>query len=318
MQQLSRSSFLAGTALAGLAATGPAAAQTAAPPPGLRLRVGAIAFDPAGVVFYAQDQGFFDRAGLTVDVMPMTSGGAIAAAVVSGALDVGFTNVFSALTAYGHGIPVDILAPSTIYTRGKPYSAILVAKDAPYRTAKDLNGKTVAVDGIKGLTQIATQAWVDKFGGDSTTLKFVEVPEPSIGAAIGQGRVDAGTLQLTNVDLTPDAPTRILGDPYEGIAPRFYPAVWFGTRPWVEAHREESRRFTAALRQAAHWANTNQSASAEILMRIAKLTPERMAALSTHRVLYGEVLDRTAIQPLVDVAARYGLIGATFPATALM
>lgn len=316
MHSLSRSRFLGSSALLALAASGPAAAQT--PAPALRLRIGAIPFDPAGVVFYAQDQGFFDRAGLAVDVMPMTSGGAIAAAVVSGALDVGFTNAFSALTAYGHGIPVDILAPSTIYTKGKPYSAILVAKDAPYRTAKDLNGRTVAVDGIKGLTQIATQAWVDKFGGDSMTLKFVEIPEPNIGAAVSQGRVDAGTLQLTNVDLTPQSPTRILGDPYEGIAPRFYPAVWFATRPWVEAHREETRRFTAALRQAAHWANTNQGASADVLMRIAKLTPERMAALSTHRVLYGEVLDQTAIQPLIDVAARYGLITASFSAKALM
>jgi NitT/TauT family transport system substrate-binding protein len=304
-------------------AAGAAAVMTAGPravwaQSARSIRVGAIPFDPAAEVYYAQDQGFFERAGLAVEVTPFTSGGAIATAVVSGALDIGFTNVFSAITAYGRGILIVALALSTSYVVGSPYSAILVLKDAPYRAAKDLNGKTVAVDGLKGLTQIATQAWVDKHGGDSSSLKFVEVPEPNIAEAVRQGRVDAGTLQLTNVDLTGQSPVRSFGDPYEGIAPRFAPALWFAMRPWVAAHRDEAGRFSEAMRQTARWANGNQGASAEILMRVAKLTPERMQALSTHRVRYAETLDPKLIQPLIDVSARYGLITATFPAQALL
>jgi NitT/TauT family transport system substrate-binding protein len=216
---MKRASFVASAAAVALA---PRAVQGQSSP--RTVRVGAIPFDPAGEVFYAQERGFFDRAGLTAEITPLTNGGAIATAVFSGALDIGFTNVFSAVTAYGRGIPIAVLAPATLYTHGTPVSAILVRKDAPFRTAKDLEGKTVAVDGLKGLTQIATEAWVDKFGGTSSTLRFVEMPEPTIGDALAQGRVDVGTLQMTNVDLTPQSPNRILGDPYEGIGPTFSPA----------------------------------------------------------------------------------------------
>lgn len=282
------------------------------------VRVGAIPFDPAAEVFYAQERGFFERAGLAAEITSMTNGGAIATAVFSGALDIGFTNVFSAVTAYGRGIPIAVIAPATQYTHGTPVSAILVRKDAPYKTAKDLNGKTVAVDGLKGLTQIATQAWVDKFGGTSSTLRFVEIPEPNIGDALVQGRIDVGTLQMTNVDLTGQSPNRILGDPYEGIGPTFSPAIWVSTKSWVAAHGDEVRRFGEAMRQTARWANVDHAASAEILMKIAKIAPERMQLLSAHRIQYAETLDMKLLQPLIDVSARYGLITAAFPAQDLV
>jgi ABC-type nitrate/sulfonate/bicarbonate transport system substrate-binding protein len=125
-------------------------------------------------------------------------------------------------------------------------------------------------------------------------------------------------LQLTNVDFSPSSMERVLGDPYEAIAPRFTPSVWFSTRTWLAAHRDDATRFAAVMRETARWANANRTASGEILASVAKLTPERMSALAAHRTPYAETLDERMIQPLIDIAARYALIPKTFPAREIM
>jgi len=39
----------------------------------------------------------------------------------------------------------------------------------------DINGKTIAINGLKNINEIPTDAWIDNNGGDSKTLKFIEM-----------------------------------------------------------------------------------------------------------------------------------------------
>jgi NitT/TauT family transport system substrate-binding protein len=282
------------------------------------VRVGAIPFDNAAEVFYARQLGSFEKAGIDLEIMPLTSGAAITAGVAGGAIDIGFSNLFSVTQAYSRGIPLVAIAPATLQVTGSPNTGIIVEKTSPAKSGKDLDGKTVAVDSLKGVTNISTAAWVDKNGGDSTTLKFIEMPEPAMTAALAAGRVDAATLQLTNVDLGPASSQRMLADPYEAIAARFTPSVWFTTRAWLAGHHDDAKRYAAIMRDTATWANANHTASGDILATIAKLTPDRMASLTMHRSPYAEILDAKMIQPVIDVAARYGLISKAFPASEIM
>jgi NitT/TauT family transport system substrate-binding protein len=52
------------------------------------LNVGTIPLDANGPLYYAQQLGYFKDVGLDVHITPMNSGPTVAAAVVSGALDV--------------------------------------------------------------------------------------------------------------------------------------------------------------------------------------------------------------------------------------
>ena len=56
------------------------------------------------------------------------------------------------------------------------YAAAIVRKDSPIKTGRDLNGKTFAVPALMDLNQIAAMAWIDQTGGDSRTVKIVEIP----------------------------------------------------------------------------------------------------------------------------------------------
>jgi ABC-type nitrate/sulfonate/bicarbonate transport system substrate-binding protein len=304
-------SVLAAGAFAGIASR--AGAQTSA-----KVTLGTIPIDNGAEAFYAQDQGFFHKAGLDVDISPMNNGGAIVAAVASGALDIGFTNLFSFVTAYSKGIPVTLIAPASLYLSTSPAQALLVRKDSPYKTGKDLNGKVVACDGLKGITQITASAWIDQHGGDSTTVQWIEIPLATMPEALAQNRIAAasGVLSFDPTAGTPQGADRVLGYPYDAIGSKFLASGFIATKSWAAANPALVKRFADAIGATARWANRNQAASGEILMKVAKLTPQDLSALSRFRAPYAESLDPGQIDPVIAFAEKYHIIPAAFPARA--
>ena len=82
---------------------------------------------------------------------------------------------------------------AAMYAQDKGFftQAGLEADLAFFRTPADLNGKTLAVAGLGSFAQYSAQYWIDKNGGDSKTVKFVEVSPPEMPAALEAHRVDA-------------------------------------------------------------------------------------------------------------------------------
>ena len=245
----------------------------------------------------------------------MSNGGAITAAVSSGALDIGFTNLFSFVTAYSRGIPVTIIAPGSLYLSSSPAQALMVRKDSPIKTGKDLNGKIVACDGLKGITQITASAWIDQHGGDSTTVKWIEIPLSLMPQALAQGRVDAASGVLSDDPLigTPQGANRVLGYQYDAVGSRFLASGFITTKSWAASNPDAVKHFSAAILETARWANAHQAQSGQILMSVAKMTPEGLQALSRFRAPYAEKLDPAQIAPVIAFAAKYHIIPAAFP-----
>src|ERR1700722_10309354 len=106
----------------------------------------------AALIIYAQNSGVFKKYGLDVELVKMGSGSAIIAALVGGSIDIGSGSTFATVTAYAHGIPLQILTGGPVYNpAGNPsYGMILVGKNSPLKTAADLNGKTFGLSVAKG------------------------------------------------------------------------------------------------------------------------------------------------------------------------
>src|ERR1700722_10717973 len=103
----------------------------------------------AALIIYAQNSGVFKKYGLDVELVKMGSGSAIIAALVGGSIDIGSGSTFATVTAYAHGIPLQVLIGGPVY-RSNDYGMILVGKNAPMKTAADLNGKTFGLSVAKG------------------------------------------------------------------------------------------------------------------------------------------------------------------------
>jgi NitT/TauT family transport system substrate-binding protein len=290
----------------------PAALRAADP---IVLNVGALPVDTSAVVFYALDQGYFKDAGLDVHVQVMASGPVIAQAVAANAIDIGVANVATVAAARLRGVPLKFIAPAAIASEQTRTDLIMVSKDSPIQKAADLNGKTIALNGLKDLQQICAMAWVDKHGGDSKTLKFIEVPFPAMGGALDQKRVDAA-LPVEPFVSADKATARSLGDVLDGVGSRYMIVGWLASDAWLAAHADTAARFAAAIAKAAAWANSHEKESAAILVRNSKTDPATAATMA--RAIYGTRLEPALLQPVIDAAVKYGVIDKPVPVADLM
>jgi NitT/TauT family transport system substrate-binding protein len=295
-----------------------AALALCAPPAGAQtpvtLRVATTPIDLGAEVLYAQDQGFFKKAGLTVDVQLMDSGAAIAAGVASGALDVAQGNLVTLATAHEKGLPFVVVAPAGLYSANDSTTSLVVAKSSPIKSAKDLENKTIALNGLRNITQIGADAWLESNGADYAKARYVEMPFPQMGAALEAGRVDAAVIAEPELSSALAGGARVLGQPYTSIAKQFLIGGWFTTSAWAKSHPAELKRFVAAIAEAGRWANGHRAESARILEKYTKIH----VSPSMKRTTYAERLSASEIQPLIDAAAKYKSLKAPFPASELI
>jgi NitT/TauT family transport system substrate-binding protein len=305
---ITRRALVALLVAAGLAAwSGMARAQTLAP-----LRVATTPIENGAEVYYAKDMGFFAKAGLDVDIQGIQSGSAVAGAVVSNAVDVGFASLVPLAIAHSKNIPFVLIAPGAVWTQAAKNSGLFVAGNSTIRSGKDLNGKVLSTAGRGTLTEYAARAWIDGTGGDASTVKFLEMGYSAMPDALAAGRIDGALINEPYFQVASKA-GRLIGYPYDYVAKDFLIAGWFTTAQWAADHPDLVNRFAAAMRETAIWANQpqNQARSAEILEKYTHIDPAVAATMI--RVRFGDRLTAAAVQPQVDVSAKYAGFP-TFPA----
>ena len=271
--------------------------------------------DAGAEAYYGLDMQFFRDAGIDAQVQSISNGSAVASAVASGAADIGFSNLISIATAFKKGVPLTIIAPASLYLASDPTSVLMVPKNSPVKSARNLNGKTLAASGLGTITEFAPRLWIDKNGGDSTTVKFVEMSMPQILPALAADRIDAAIVVEPFIAAA-KADSRILADAYDVLGQRFLIGVYFTTLGWARADVPLVARVQAALAKTADWANSHKDLSGLILVKYSKLDPALLKTML--RVEYGAKFNLAEMQPVIDLAARYDQIPATFPASEMI
>ena len=153
-----------------------------------KIRVAAVPIDITAAVLYGVAQGFFTKRNLDVEIVMMTNGPATASAVSGGSLEFGTAAVVTIANAHERGIPFVLVAPGAAYSSKQPTGSLIAMQNSPLRSAKDLAGKTVGVTSIKGVSEMATWAWLDKNGVSPDAVKFIEIPYADMGPALIAGR----------------------------------------------------------------------------------------------------------------------------------
>jgi NitT/TauT family transport system substrate-binding protein len=268
----------------------------------LTIKVISLPSDTAGTLYYADELGYFKAAGLDVHITDMTASPPIVAAVASGAGDIGFSVVSSTAVAHERGIPVRFIAPGAMWVTANGTAQLVVAKDSPLQSAASFNGKTIAVTGLADLTYYGTKAWLERNGGDTSTIKWVELSFPEMAAAVVQHRVDGAMIAEPFLEASKPQ-VKFIAPVDDAIAPRFMSTGWIASNDWIKAHPAEAAKFAEVIMKTAVWANAHKKESAQILLKHTRITPETAATMS--RVEYATALDPKMMQPSIDAAAKY-------------
>jgi NitT/TauT family transport system substrate-binding protein len=276
-----------------------------------KVRVAAAPDEDILSALWGAQSGIFRKYGLDVDVQRANSGSAVAAAVVGGSIDVGKSSPMSLLTAHARGVPFLLEAPASIYSSDAPYAALICAKDATYKTGRDLNGKTIAVSALGDLYTVVNSAWIDATGGDSKTVKWLELPSAAVPEAIAQGRVDAATMSNPIlVDALASGKTRLLAYSFDAIGKRFIAALYFTSADYASKNADTLTRFRKGLYEASAYVNGHKSETVDTVVKFTGYPAETVRKMQ--RVTMGLSLDPKLIEPMLEAGVKYKVIPHTF------
>jgi NitT/TauT family transport system substrate-binding protein len=192
-----------------------------------------------------------------------------------------------------------------------------VKKDGPITTARDLDGKIVAVVALGDLTHTGSRAWIDQNGGNSKSVHYLELPSATVLAALSDGRIDAANVSNpVFAQIVASGQVRIIGRPSDAIAKHFLVTGFFATTGYIAKNPDIIAKFQQVVRTAALYTNTHHAETIAMTANFWGIDPAMLSNMT--RATIGASLDPRDIQPMIDAAAKYGVIDAPFDARQLL
>lgn len=123
--------------------------------------------------YVAYAKGFFSEHNITMEPVPLASGGEVKLALSTGQIDIGFASASNFFVPISKGVPIKIIGPMA---SAKMY--LYVRPDNETRTFEDLIGKTIAVS-LGGHGEYETRRVLKEENIDATKINFVNIDKPN-------------------------------------------------------------------------------------------------------------------------------------------
>jgi NitT/TauT family transport system substrate-binding protein len=226
--------------------------------------------------YVAQENGYFEAAGLDVTIKPGAGSVDNMKLVAAGQADFAPADVTAlVLSRANEGLPVKFVA----LVHQKTLSAILALKESGIASPKDLEGKTIA--DVPGSTiQRVFPLYAKKVGIDASKVSFVPAAPPALPSLLASKRVDAVGQFTVGKPLFQAAAggKPIVAFPYEKSFPGFMGIGLVASDSTIAQNPKLVKRFTAALMKGLKWSIDNPGKTGAILNKVVPLQNPRIAA----------------------------------------
>jgi len=151
------------------------------------------------------------------------------------------------LNAVASGLNIAAVAGETLETSANKSYQVMVRPDSGINSVKDLSGKRVAGPGVGSVMHVALLYWVQKEGGDPSSVIGLETPFTAMMDQLKSGRVDAVEPLEPFVGQMLGAGFKSIGDPLLAVAdPVLFP-FWIADANWARANGDVLKRWVASL-----------------------------------------------------------------------
>jgi NitT/TauT family transport system substrate-binding protein len=107
-------------------------------------------------------------------------------ALISDRMQVGFMVAPMAIALVAQGVPIKI-----VYLGHRYGSAVVVAKDGPVRSVRDLKGKTIAIPSRFSDERLIVFKALEQNGLTGADVRMIEMSPPDVAGALAAGAIDA-------------------------------------------------------------------------------------------------------------------------------
>jgi NitT/TauT family transport system substrate-binding protein len=256
--------------------------------------------------YAAKERGFFKAENIKLEDT-FVQGHLVMQSVISGQVDVTMTNTLDIAKINLQGVGVKILYPSATINGDHPYAQLVVPPDSPIKTAKDLEGRRVAVATLKSGPELAVRNWLAANGANPDTVTFVGVGFDGIVPAARSKQFDA-------VYAIEPAFTIIKGQkrggsiavPHLALGSQVLLTAFIAREAWIDKNPEAAQAVVRALDNATQWLMGHPGDISGIVVRNTRIG-EDLARQMIHPGLT-RVARRADLQAYLDMAARLGHI----------
>jgi NitT/TauT family transport system substrate-binding protein len=269
------------------------------------LNVGLLPIADAAQLKVAIDRGLFRAEGLTVKTQVMKGGAEAPPKLLSGNLDLAIGAYVPFFQAKAGGFPLHIVSDAFQCATGT--HTLMVAKDSPIHSVKDLAGKKIAVNVKKNLATLMVQATLQPQGVRLDEDKnFVPIPFPNMQAALQNGTVDAAQfVEPFGTQAQEASGARLLTDLCSGPTAGFPVGGYASTESWAKKNPKTMAAFQRAIVKA-QGLLADRQVLAQTLPTYTQIDANTAATL--HVGVYPTSINTTRLQRVADVMQQYGYL----------
>ncbi|WP_405625889.1 ABC transporter substrate-binding protein [Streptomyces sp. NBC_01396] len=278
-----------------------------------QVKVGIIPIVDVAPLYLGQKKGFFSSRGIDLKMETAQGGAAIIPGVLSGQFQFGFSNVTSLMIAQTKGVPIKSVVNGTASTgdTGKDISGVAVKKDSPIKSAKELAGKTVAVNTLQNIGDTTVREVVRKDGGDPSKVKFVEMPFDQMPAALDGGQVDAAWVGEPALTIAKGQGARVVASPFAETDPNLTIATYFASTKLTQENPDLVKKFTEAVTESLKYASEHPDEARQTLTTYTKIDGEVLKNLTLPT--WPAEYDMASLEKLASLGEQDGIFGGKKP-----
>jgi NitT/TauT family transport system substrate-binding protein len=239
-----------------------------------QVKVGVIPIVDVAPLYLGQKKGFFSSRGIDLRMETAQGGAAIIPGVLSGQFTFGFSNVTSLMIAQTKGVPIKsvVNGDATTGDTQADVTGVAVKKSSAIKSAKDLGGRTVAVNTLQNIGDTTVREAVREDGGDPSKIKFVEMPFDQMPAALTSGQVDAAWMAEPALTIAKGQGARLVASPFAETDPKLTVATYFTSTKLLKENPGLVKKLTDAMTESLTYATKHPDEARQILTTYTKLS----------------------------------------------
>ncbi len=257
----------------------------------------------AMVQYYAaKEQGLFQAEGLKLEDT-FVPGHLVMQSVVSGQVDFTHTNTLDIAKMNLQGVSVKILYPAATISERNPYAQIAVPAGSLLKTAKELEGRKIAVPALRSTIDLAVINWLAANGADPGKVSLISVGFDGIIPAIKSKQFDA--VYAIEPDLVIIKGQKLgepIAVPHLALGSQVLLTGYVARESWIDKNPEVAQAVVRVLDKATQWLMAHPQEVPGLVARNTRMEE----GLARQMVQPGltRVARKADLQPFLDVAAR--------------
>ena len=218
-------------------------------------------------IFVAAEQGFFEQAGLELEVVPFQSAAEKDIALKAGAIDGYFGDLFTPLVVEGNGLDIAIVATNYRTGADTRMFAVLASKQCGITDVAGLKGHDVGIS-TASVIDYVTQQLLGK-GGGPADVELLDMKNIGLRMQmLMSGELDAATLPEPLVTAAEKGGAVVLADDTGMLVSQ---TVLVFRQDYLDGNAGAVKGFLAAVDEANKWISEHPAEARELMIKHTRL-----------------------------------------------